>query len=555
MRRWVAGVSLVTALALTASGAGAKVLLVGTYHGTKGQYSSIQAAVDAASPRDWILVGPGDYKTTSSHAPGEASDTPAAVLITTPNIRVRGMSRNTVIVDGTKPGSAMCSSKEADQNFGPSDGSGGNLGLNGIVVYKANNVSVQNLTACNFLAGTGHAGNELWWNGGDGAGKIQGYGFTGSYLNATSTFYKDESTAMAYGIFSSDWSGGTWYQTYASNASDSNYYVGACQQVCDQTLDHVWSEYSSLGYSGTNSGGQLVIKNSQFDNNQDGFDTNSQNNDDWPSPQDGACPNNGTSPITHTHSCWVFMDNYVHDNNNPNVPGVGVASNGPVGTGMSVSGARNDTVMNNRFVHNGAWGTIFVPYPDTETPPSDAPNCAGGVGGPANVCNYDDWGNALLNNTYSGNGFFGNDTNGDFAEITTLPGHPINCYSGNTDTSGTVTSSPSDLQSTNSTCGQTAVLPDANPAFTNQVACDSQFFGSLLPTGSQPCTPGSNYPRRNAVTMHPLPTSQLPTMPNPCAGVPTNPWCQASAAAKHKKHRKRRRLISRRPRFRAGFTG
>ena len=210
-------------------------------------------------------------------------------------------------------------------------------------------------------------------------------------------------------------------------------------------------EYNALGYSGTNSGGQLVVKNSQFDNNEDGFDTNSQNNDDWPSPQDGACPNGGTSSITHTHSCWVFMHNYVHDNNNPNVPAAGAAAAGPVGTGMSVSGGRDDTIMDNRFVDNGAWGTIFVPYPDTETPPSDVSDpCNGGVGGPGNVCNYDDWGNSLLDNTYTNDGFFGNQTNGDFAEATTTPGHSINCFDGNVDTGGTLTSSPSNLQQTNS---------------------------------------------------------------------------------------------------------
>ena len=33
----------------------------------------------------------------------------------------------------------------------------------------------------------------------------------------------------------------------------------------------------------------MVIKNSQFDNNKDGFDTNSQNGDN-PPPQNGSCP-------------------------------------------------------------------------------------------------------------------------------------------------------------------------------------------------------------------------------------------------------------------------
>jgi hypothetical protein len=508
--------------------ASARVLRVGTYHGVKGQYRSIQAAVNAAKPSDWILVGPGDYKTTSSKAPAGASDRPSGVLITKARLRIRGMNRNTVIVDGTKPGSAACSRSDSAQNFGPANPDGsGPMGLNGIMVWKADNVWVQNLTACNFLGGTGTSGNGIWWNGGDKSGQIGGWGFYGSYLTATSTYYKTESTAATYGIFTSNWSGGYWDRTYVSNFNDSGYYIGACQQVCNQTLDHGWSEYNALGYSGTNSGGQLVIKNSEFDNNTDGFDTNSQNNSDFPSPQDGSCPNGGTSPITHTHSCWVFMDNYVHDNNNPNVPALGSAAAGPVGTGMSISGGRNDTVMNNRFVNNNAWGVIFVPYPDTETPPSNAPACTGGINGPNNACTYDDWGNALLNNSFSKNGSYGNDTNGDFAEITFTPGNPINCYSGNTDTSGTVTSSPSNLQSTNSNCGQTATTADPNPSFLNQVLCDSQFSGT-------PCPPGANYPTRQTVVMHALP-KHLATMPNPCAGVPANPWC---SARKHKHKRK-----------------
>ena len=91
--------------------AGARVLLVGTYKGVRGQYESIQAAVNAARPGDWILVGPGDYKTTSSRAPAGRTDTPAGVLITTPRVYLRGMNRKTVIVDGTKSGPACSRAK------------------------------------------------------------------------------------------------------------------------------------------------------------------------------------------------------------------------------------------------------------------------------------------------------------------------------------------------------------------------------------------------------------------------------------------------------------
>jgi hypothetical protein len=507
----IATATLVIGLPAIARG---QVLRVGSYHGVVGQFRTIQSAIDAAKPGDWVLVGPGDYKTSSTRTPAGATSTPAAVLITTPGLYLRGMSRGGVVVDATKPGSPRCSSNPSDQNLGPS-GSSGPLGLNGVLVWKANDVWVQNLTTCNFLTGSGDAGNGIWWNGGDGSGVIGGHGYLGSYLSATSTFFTNGGQiAGGYGIFSSNWSGGTWEHDYASNMNDSGFYIGACQQQCDQTVNDVWAEYNALGYSGSNSGGQLLVENSQFDNNEDGFDTNSQNGDN-PPPQNGACPNGGISPITHTNSCWVFMDNYVHDNNNPDVPAVGFASAGPVGTGMSVSGGRNDTIMHNRFVNNGAWGTIFVPFPD------NGPPCTGGVTTfPGIGCLYDESGDALLNNTYTNNGFFGNPTNGDFAQVNLLTG-PTDCYSGNTDTGGSLSSSPAGAEQTYPVCNGASTGPDLNVLFLDEVACDSQI---ALVGGPVPCLPTDHYPRSTGPVMHPLPAG-LQSMPNPCSGVPANPWC------------------------------
>jgi hypothetical protein len=535
MRSWAAGLSVVAALALLASGASAKVLRVGTYHGITGQYSSIQAAVAAAKPGDWILIAPGDYKTKAGQRVPGRSDLAAGVLITKANLRIRGMNRNSVIVDGTKSGSA-CSRSASAQNLGPKT-SKGHLGLNGIMVWKADNVWVQNLTSCNFLSGTGDSGNEIWWNGGDGSGKIGGWGYTGSYLNATNTFYRNNGTAAQYGIFSSNWSGGSWTETYASNFSDSGYYIGACQQVCDQTISKAHGEFNSLGYSGTNSGGMLVIKNSEFDQNQDGFDTDTENGDP-PGPQNGACPNNGTSPITHTHSCWVFMDNYVHDNNNPNVPQVGQAGSTPLGTGLSLSGARNDTVMDNRFVDNMAWAVLV------QVQQADGPPCLGGglkfdvLGVLTLPCLFDNYGNAILDNSFADNGGFGHATNGDIATLNFLSGNPTNCFSGNTNPKG-LTTSPAGLEQTYPSCTGAPMGANANVPLVEEILCGNE--GSLVGV-SLPCPGGKPYPPRTHVEMHALPAN-LKTMPNPCAGVPANPWCRASAAA------------SRPPRRSSGFTG
>jgi hypothetical protein len=519
MRRSYLVVLATVVAAIAVPAASAKVLTVGTYKGHKGQFKTIQAAVNAAKPHDWILIGPGDYKTNVGYKVKGTPDLAGGVVITKPGIYLRGMDRNKVIVDGTKPGSPKCSSKASDQNAGPA-GLGTHLGLNGILVYDAANVWVQNLTACNFLSGAGESGNEIWWDAKEGT---IGHGMYGSYLTATSTFFdpKDPHSAAAYGIFSSRWSGGTWDQTYASNFNDSGYYIGACKQICNQTVNHAWGEYSALGYSGSNSGGKLVVENSEFDNNEDGFDTNSQNGDN-PPPQEGACPNNGTSPITHTHSCWVFMNNFVHDNNNPNVPKLGSAAAGPVGTGMSVSGGRDDTIMNNTFENNGAWGIILVPYLDSGAP------CTGGVlNGPfgQGTCLYDEWGDAILNNKFKHNGFYGHPSNGDFAQVNVdQDNHPTDCYSGNTELGGgSLNTDDTDLETAHPSCdGSLVPASSSNPAFLTEVLCDSQV--EVIPGNPPPCNTGQ-YPRTTKVVMHPLPKN-LKTMPNPCAGVPANPWCK-----------------------------
>jgi hypothetical protein len=539
MRRAAAVVAVLIGCCALAVSAGAKVLRVGSFHGTQGPYASIQAALKVARPGDWILVGPGDYKTTHIYTPKGAPKFPAAVLITTPDLHIRGMNRKTVIFDGTKAGSPVCSNKTSAQNFGlagPASSAsgypyaavkdtGGASGLNGLMVWKARNVSIENLTACNFLGGSRDAGNEIWWNGGAESGKVGGHGFTGQYLTATSTYLKNQSasgefSAAQYGVFSSNWSGGRWNQIYASNFNDSGFYIGACRQVCDQTVNHAWAEFNALGYSGSNSGGRMLIENSQFDNNEDGFDTNSQNGDN-PAPQNGACPAGVSPPVKGAHSCWVFIHNNVHDNNNPNVPAAGTAAAGPVGTGMSVSGGRNDTIMDNRFANNNAWGVILVPFLDSGKP------CDGGVFGGAfgpQSCLWDDYGDALIGNTFSHNGSYGHPSNGDFAQVSLLTDPGSNCYSANHDAGGGAVqpASAAAMQSSMPKCTTTSTPAGSSDSrFLGEVLCDSQV--QVVP-GTPASCPSGPYPRVSKIIMHPLPKS-LKSMPDPCAGVPANPWC------------------------------
>ena len=131
-----------TSSSTTAAPSG-KVLLVGTFHGHAGQYTSIQSAVDAAKPGDWILVAPGDYHETadSTQPTDPAHGDNAGVMISTPDLHLRGMNRSGVVVDGTKPGAPQCSANPADQTYGAVGSDGKTVGRNGIVVWKANDVS------------------------------------------------------------------------------------------------------------------------------------------------------------------------------------------------------------------------------------------------------------------------------------------------------------------------------------------------------------------------------------------------------------------------------
>ena len=120
--------------------------------------------------------------------------------------------------------------------------------------------------------------------------------------------------------------------------------------------------------------------------------------------------------------------------------------------------------------------------------------------------------NALLGNHFSNNGSFKNPSNGDYGQITLNTGKPSNCYRDNVAPNG---STPSDLQQSQPTCGVPTTGANTGGALLGQVLCD---------TGSGPCGADMTYPKATAVTMHPLPAG-LPSMANPCSGVPDSAWC------------------------------
>jgi len=197
-----------------------------TTHRVPDQYDTIQRAVEAAEPRDLVLVGPGVYN--------------EAVTVTdTPRLTIRGTNRNEVILDG---------------EFKLEDG----------VLATVDDVVVENMTARNYQR------NGFFWS--------SVTGWRGSYLTASNN--------RVYGIYNIDSQHGLYHDCYASGHTDSAFYIGECKP-CHARIENVRAEHNAIGYSGTNAGGNLTVTDSVWRNNMGGIVPNTLDSEANP-PQDSA---------------------------------------------------------------------------------------------------------------------------------------------------------------------------------------------------------------------------------------------------------------------------
>jgi hypothetical protein len=436
-------------------------------------YKTIQEAVNASTAGDYVLIEPGTYdeevKVTGPHS----------------GIWIRGLNRNKVIVDGQ-----------------------GKVG-NGIDIEKANNVWVENLTVRNFQFGEGcpdeECGNEIWWNGGAGSGKVGAHGWFGSYLTAY-----DTGLTGGYGIFTGNETEGSWKNIYASGFSDSGMYIGACQE-CDASVTGAVMEKNALGYSGSNSGGKLTIEGSVFRNNASGVVPNSEYRGDFPPPQDGECGRENTekpNPMPEIKStkiarCTVIRHNVISENNSLTVPVNSTTGEAAYGTGIILPGDYADLITENVIANNantGVFGIEFGFWPETES-------------------FFQLAGNRISRNVFAHNGYTGGEFTGDVTLVSganeeILPALGLN---------------PKPSESVNN-CVSENVLPDATTPANIQGTWGCQHETTPNPGGGLAAYLYVERANREAAekrvqTPQAAPPPQ-PTMPNPCAGVPKNPLCQ-----------------------------
>ncbi|MGI9579095.1 MAG: right-handed parallel beta-helix repeat-containing protein [Microthrixaceae bacterium] len=235
---------------------------------------TIQEAVDAAEEGDVILISEGTYN--------------EAVDVTTPNITIRGVDRNNVILDG-----------EFELE-------------NGIRILDTDGVVVENMTARNYT------GNGFFWTGSD-------Y-YRGSYLTA----YRNGD----YGIYAFDAYHGQFDNSLGWGSPDAGVYIGECYP-CDAVVTDFDSQYNGLGYPGTNSGGELYVINSTFSNNRAGI-----------------VPNSGAYELCYPERESTVVGNIVNDNNYLDGPGISVSLLAQGNGILPAGGVRNLITKNLVYNHD-----------------------------------------------------------------------------------------------------------------------------------------------------------------------------------------------------------
>ncbi|MGB8649222.1 MAG: right-handed parallel beta-helix repeat-containing protein [Mycobacteriales bacterium] len=355
----------------------------------------------------------------------------------TSGLHLRGMQRSGVVLDGTHAAGS------------------------GVHVKDVDNTWVENMTGQHYKTGSS---NAFYWTGVD--------GYWGNYLTA---YDNGDYGIYAYDSTSSGETPSTFAFDYGSWNADSGIYIGGCRD-CHAVITNSKAEKNAIGYSGTNAGGELYLINSEWDHNGSGIVPNTLTSEPDP-PQDGA----------------TIAGNYIHDNNDTDVPGTGITAIAPVGMGVDLAGGWNNIVRHNLIANEKHSGVLMHWL---FTPPV---------------------GNQVVYNTFVNTATAGSPGDADVS----IDGTGLqNCIDHNVHRTGGTTG-PATVDPPNpvglTDCGA------SNPLRTNAgrgiYSPGDPLVSIMTALNAVGITEPKDYKGPG-----PRPEAQR-SMANPCQGVPANPWC------------------------------
>jgi hypothetical protein len=337
--------------------------------------------VPATSASQTLVVGPGGFASiqaaVDAASPGDVvfvgeGSYQEAVTIATPGITVKGASRTGVILEG------------------------GGLLSDGFLVV-ADGVRLESMTAQHYT------GNGFVFSGVD--------GFAMHDLHAIDN--------AVYGLYAIHSQHGDIGYSYAEGHGDGGLYIGETWN-CDCDVHHNVAWNNMLGYSGTANSYVRIWANEFHDNragilmsvlpNEAGYDTEHE-------------------AVYGTQVRSQIFSNYVHHNNNMDVPqhGIWETIHVPAGEGITIAGGWMNEVYDNLLVENHLWGVgIFW----LSTPPRGNHVYDNDISGSRYGIWWDEWGE---DHCFSSNTILVDEETGqvasDPADLPTCPGlvGPLAC--------------------------------------------------------------------------------------------------------------------------------